>query len=73
MWFIVANMSDTLRDSIETTAANPQRVRTDAGEVESHDLVKMVEADRYLSAARAAKTKNRGLRFTQIVPPGSYS
>ena len=66
-------MSDTLRDQIETTAANPLRVRTDAGEVESHDLVKMVEADKYLSAAKAAKTTNRGLRFTRIVPPGSYS
>lgn len=66
-------MSDELRNQIETTAANPQRVRTDAGEVESHDLVKMVEADRYLSAARAAKSKNRGLRFTTIVPPGTYS
>jgi hypothetical protein len=66
-------MSDNLRDQIETTASNPQRVRTDAGEVESHDLEKLVEADRYLSAARAAKTKNRGLRFSTIVPPGSYS
>ena len=64
-------MSESLRNTIETTATGPARVRTDAGEVEAHDLTAMIEVDRYLSAAQAAKTKNRGLRITKLMPPGT--
>jgi hypothetical protein len=66
-------MSDTIRQSIEQTASGPKRVRTDAGEVESQDISKQIEADKYLSArsAVAATNRHRGLRFNTIVPPGS--
>lgn len=69
-------MSDTIRDSIETTAVGPKRVRTDAGEVEAQPLQDQIAADKYL-AGKAAVTasstnKRRGLRFNQIVP-GPYS
>jgi hypothetical protein len=46
-------------------------VRTDAGEVEQHDLSKMVEVDKYLAAKKGAATKFRGLRFNKINPPGA--
>lgn len=69
-------MSDTIRDSIETTAVGPKRVRTDAGEVEAQPLQDQIAADKYLSgkaAVTASSTnKRRGLRFNQIVP-GPYS
>lgn len=64
-------MGDEVRDAIESTATGPKRVRTDAGEVESQDISKQIEADKYLSARAAASTKNRGLRFNKIIPPGS--
>lgn len=64
-------MSDELRQAIETTATGPKRVRTDAGEVESQDISKQIEADKYLSAKAAASTATRGLRFSRLVPPGS--
>ena len=64
-------MSETIRQSIEQTASGPKRVRTDAGEVESQDISKQIEADKYLSAKAAASTRRRGLRFNTIVPPGS--
>lgn len=64
-------MSDELREAIESTATGPKRVRTDAGEVESQDISKQIEADKYLSARAAMSTKHRGLRFTKIIPPGS--
>jgi hypothetical protein len=64
-------MSETIRQSIEQTASGPKRVRTDAGEVESQDISKQIEADKYLSAKAAASTRHRGLRFNTIVPPGS--
>jgi len=63
-------MSDEVTDAIEAAAKNPQRVRTDAGEVEAHPLPDQIEADKYLKAQEAASTKSRGLRFNQIVPGG---
>ena len=65
-------MSDELRDKIAETASGPKRVRTDAGEVEAHDLDQLVEADRYLSAKRATQSKYRGLRINKLLPPGTY-
>lgn len=64
-------MSEDIRDKLEEAAKNPRRVRTDAGEVESHDLDKIIEADKYITAKKAAATKSRGLRFNQILPPGA--
>lgn len=67
-------MSDELSDKISETAAGPRRVRTDAGEVESHDLNQMIEADKYLAAKSAMNGSNssrRGLRFNKLIPPGA--
>jgi hypothetical protein len=65
-------MSDELRQKIEETASGPKRVRTDAGEVEAQDVTSMIEADKYLSAKRAAASKSRGLRFNKLLPPGTF-
>lgn len=46
-------MSDEIQDAIESTAKGPARVRTDAGEVQSQDISKQIEADRYLEIGRA--------------------
>jgi len=68
-------MSDELRNKISETASGPKRVRTDAGEAETHDLESLIEADKYLSARTAATSSGtntrRGLRFNRIVPPGA--
>lgn len=66
-------MSDELADKIDSTAQGPKRVRTDAGEVESHSLAEMIEADKYLAsrAATAATNTHRGLRFNVLKPPGT--
>lgn len=68
-------MGDELRNKISDAAGNPKRVRTDAGEAESHDLKDMIEADKYLSArsavTQAANRRHRGLRFNTIIPPGA--
>ncbi len=64
-------MSENLDDKIEEAARNPKRVRTDAGEVEQHDLSKMVEVDKYLASKKGAANKYRGLRFTKMNPPGA--
>ena len=64
-------MSDDITSNLEQAASQPQRVRTDAGEVETHDLESIIAADKYLSAKAAAKTKSRGLRFNKLEPPGA--
>jgi hypothetical protein len=66
-------MSDTVSDALEQNAAGPKSVRTDAGEVQQHDLGQQIEADKYLAAKRAAAAtgNNRGLRFNVLAPPGT--
>lgn len=68
-------MSDSIRQQLETAAVQPARVRTDAGEVEQHDLKQLIEADKYLSAQAAATpsaaNRRRGLRFNRLIPPGT--
>jgi len=61
-------MSDAIEQAIESTATNPKRVRTDAGEVESQSIQDQIAADKYLAAKTAASTKSRGLRFNQLTP-----
>jgi hypothetical protein len=65
-------MSDEIRDAIESTAKGPKRVRTDAGEVESHDITQQIAADKYLAAKAAMSTKSRGLRINKLLPPGTF-
>jgi hypothetical protein len=66
-------MSDEIADKISEAAQSPQRVRTDAGEVEAHDLSQLIEADKYLASRNAASATNkrRGLRFNKLIPPGA--
>ena len=65
--------SDEVSNKLAEAAVGPKRVRTDAGEVEAHDLVDIIEADKYLAAkaAAAGTNKHRGLRFNKIIPPGT--
>ena len=64
-------MPDEITDSIATNAQGPAKAAGDAGSVEQHKLTEQIEADRYLAAKDAAKRKDRGLRFSKLVPPGS--
>jgi hypothetical protein len=64
-------MSDEVSDALKAAAQQPRRVRTDAGEVEAHDLDQQIAADKYLASKAAASQTNRGLRFNRIIPPGT--
>lgn len=65
-------MSDEVSNKLAEAAVGPKRVRTDAGEVEAHDLTQIVEADKYLAAKAAVQGKHRGLRINRLLPPGTY-
>jgi len=64
-------VADTLEDKIRENASGPAKASGDAGSVEQHKLSEQIEADRFLASKQAAKTKNRGLRFNKLVPPGA--
>jgi hypothetical protein len=64
-------MSDEVSDALKAAAQQPKRVRTDAGEVEAHDLAQQIEADKYLASKAATWNTHRGLRFNRIIPPGT--
>lgn len=64
-------MADDLDDTIEQNAKGPAKAAGDAGSVEQHPLPDQIEADRYLASKDAAKSKQRGLRFNKLVPPGA--
>lgn len=64
-------MTDDLENAIRDNAEGPAKASGDAGSVEQHKLGEQIEADRYLAAKEAAKSKRRGLRFNKLVPPGA--
>lgn len=64
----------TNRDVIDAVAANlaqPRRARTDAGEVEQHELDRQVEAAQFVMRARATARPLSCLRFARIESPGA--
>lgn len=60
-----------LDDAIRENAEGPAKASGDSGSIEQHKLSEQIEADRYLASKQAARSKNRGLMFNKIVPPGA--
>lgn len=60
-----------LSDTIEELATQPAKASGDGGSVEMPNIRDLIAADQYLAVKTAAPNKNRGLRFTQLVPPGA--
>jgi hypothetical protein len=65
--------SDAISEALVDAASGPKRVKGDAGEVETHPIADLIEADRYQRSKDAATSGRRGLRFTKIIPPGTLS
>jgi hypothetical protein len=64
--------TDEVLDAVAANLAQPKRARTDAGEVEQHDLDKQVAAARFVIDAQARTVSPfRSLRFAQIESPGA--
>ena len=64
-------MADDLDSTIRDNAEGPAEASGDAGAMKQHSLRDQIEADRYLNAKEAAKSKRLGIRTTQLVPPGA--
>lgn len=57
-----------LAQQIADAAAAPKRAKTDAIEVESHDLDQQIEAVKFAAAAGVAGNPFAALRFAQTAP-----
>ncbi len=64
-------MAKTLAEQIAENATAPKKASDEAGSVEQHPLPDQIEVDRYTRSNEAVKRSGRGLRWTQIVPPGA--
>ncbi len=64
--------NDDVIDAIAANLAQPRRARTDAGEVEQHELDRQVEAANFVIKARAATASPfKCLRLAQCEYPGA--
>lgn len=60
----------TIADAIESAAKGPASVSVDGTSVQTQDISKQIEADRYVKGATAISKPHFGLRITQLKPPG---
>lgn len=63
--------NEKLDESIRRNAEGPAKASGDSGSIQQHPLSEQIEADRYLSAKKAMKSKRLGLRITKLIPPGT--
>lgn len=63
---------EDILDAIEQNLAQPRRARTDAGEVEQHDLAQQVDAAKFVMEQRAvAVSPFKRLAFARLEMPGA--
>ena len=69
----MADNSDVI-DAIAANLAQPRRARTDAGEVEQHELDRQVAAAEFVMKARTQSSGSPfgSLRLAQCVYPGAH-
>lgn len=64
-------MTDTLDDSIKTSAQGPKRASGDSGSVEQHALPDQIAADKYLESKKASRAQGLGIKIAKISPGGA--
>ena len=64
--------ADDILAALAANLAQPQRARTDAGEVWQHDLDKQVVAAKFaMQMAAVSRSPFRALRFAQVMSPNA--
>lgn len=67
--------NDEIIDAIAESIVQPKRARTDAGEVEMHDIDKQMAAAKFVMGARsqsgASASPFSSVRFARIQMPGA--
>lgn len=63
---------EDILDAIEQNLAQPRRARTDAGEVEQHELDLQIEAAKFVIEQRAASVSPfKRIAFARLEMPGA--
>lgn len=62
---------DELAEDIATSAADPSNVTVGSQSVTQRSIDEKIRAHEFASAKSAASQNRYGLRFAQIVPPGT--
>jgi hypothetical protein len=62
---------DEIAESIATAATQPASASVDGNSVTQRSLREQIEAANYIASRTAAAQNRFGLRFSQIVPPGT--
>lgn len=63
--------TDDILAAVAANLAQPKRARTDAGEVEQHDLAQQIAAAKFAIAMKGSSSPFRSLRFAQTVAPNA--
>lgn len=64
-------MATDLSDSIQESAAAPQRIVVDGVVSEEHPLRDQIAADRYLAGLAATRSAKKGFSIAKLSPPGT--
>lgn len=62
--------TEPIRDAIEDLATSPQSITVDGQTTSERSISELIEADKYLKEAAAAKRAKLGIRFARLIPPG---
>ena len=63
-------MPDSIKEAIESDAAQPKEVEADGVRSKNHDLDDLIHADRYLESKNAT-SRGLGIKRTKMIPPGA--
>lgn len=62
--------TEPIRDAIADLATSPESISVDGQTVNERSISELIEADKYLKEAAAAKRPTLGIRFAKLNPPG---
>lgn len=62
---------DAAETALTSALSGPRKATSDGLTVEGHSLADLIAADKHIAAKCAARSRNRGLRFSKLVPPGT--
>ena len=58
---------------IQTNSLAPSTVSSDGLTVTQQPIAAQIQADQYAAAAQATSSRNRGMRFSKVLPAGPIS
>lgn len=67
----MSEAADIQQTIIDAAADGIQTVIVDGDRVDAKPVAELIQADQYIASKNAATNPSFGVRFSQLVPPGS--